>query len=133
MLPASVSHSSKEKYLQEWGLAENNSYSIYLFINDSDSMSIDYVAPGGGTVSLAANSFAYYLDDNLLLTDGLENGALTGDNTLGRMGVDSFSSHLGVDYTVDNFVVALIPEPGTFSLMMMGSVGLLFIRKRLRK
>lgn len=102
---------------------------IDIYVNDSDSVSIDYLDPNGATTALAANSFAVYVNSSLVRTDGLENGALTGDSNLGRAGVVSFGSHVGIDYTLDNFVIDTIavPEPG--SLMLIGA-GVLAIFRR---
>jgi hypothetical protein len=92
---------------------------IDIYINDFDSQSINYSAPdGGGTVALSANSFAVYVDSVLLRTDTLKNAALTGDSNLGRMGVVSFGSHTGIDYTIDNFNASAIPEPSNYALAM---------------
>lgn len=93
-------------------------YHLDIFVNDFDSQSIDYDVPGGGTASLAANTFAAYLDGSLFLEDGLENAALTGDANLGRMGVVSFGGFTGISHTYDNFeVVNVIPEPSTYAML----------------
>lgn len=107
-------------------------YSMDLFLNDSDTQSLDYTSPAGGTVSLSPNSFAVYVDDVLLRTDGLENGALSGDSTMGRFGIDSFTSHNGIDYTYDNFLVtAIVPEPSTYAIIAGAAVlGLAMMRRR---
>jgi len=100
-------------------LTDDVATNIDLFINDSDTLSINYSAPdGGGTIALAANSFAVYVGNSLLLTDTLENGALSGDNTLGRFGVVSFGSFTGIDYTFDNFSVSAIPETSSYATLM---------------
>ncbi|GHB97851.1 hypothetical protein GCM10007047_12200 [Cerasicoccus arenae] len=115
-------------------LTVGQAYALSLFVNDSDTLSIDYLAPGGGTVSLASNSFAVYLGNSLVRTDGLVNGALTGDSNLGRMGIDSFTTHDGIDYTFDNYVVStIVPEPSTYAMiagvMVLGLVTLIRRRK----
>ncbi|WP_309399041.1 PEP-CTERM sorting domain-containing protein [Cerasicoccus maritimus] len=113
-------------------LSAGQAYSFDMFINDLDSSTIDYTAPGGGTVTLAANSFAVYLDDVLIRTDGLKNAALSGDSNLGRFGIDSFTSHTGVDYTFDNFVVStVVPEPSTYALIAgVTMLGLALVQRR---
>ncbi len=116
------------------GLTVNTAYSLDIFINDYDSQSINYDVPGGGTASLAANTFAAYLDGVLFREDGLENGALVGDNNLGRFGIDSFTSSVGIDYTFDNFEVSTIavPEPSTYAVMT-GVLVLGFVAYRRRR
>ncbi|WP_269542904.1 PEP-CTERM sorting domain-containing protein [Cerasicoccus fimbriatus] len=107
-------------------------YGLEIFINDFDSQSISYDMPGGGTGILAANSFAAYLDGTIFHEDSLKNGALTGEDNLGRMGIDSFSSAVGIDYTFDNFeVVNIVPEPSTYAIIAGAAVlGLVMIRRR---
>jgi len=114
-------------------LVDDSASSINVFINDSDSSSINYSAPsGGGSIALSANSFAVYVNNTLLLTDTMENGALTGDNNLGRYGVVSFGAFTGIDYTFDNFNVSAIPEPSTYATLtgLLTAACTMMIRRR---
>lgn len=111
-------------------LVLNTAYNLDIFINDFDSASINYLDPNSNLQSLAANSFAVYLDDTLFFEDSLRNGALTGDDNLGRFGIVSFTSDVGIDYTMDNYLVTVIPEPNTVALVALGMLGLGWRRRR---
>ncbi|MBC2595446.1 PEP-CTERM sorting domain-containing protein [Ruficoccus amylovorans] len=116
-------------------LVVGSAYAVDIYINDSDTSTLDYMNPSGSTITLAANSFAVYLDGVLIRSDGLY--ALgTGDNNLGRTGVVSFGNSVGLDYTLDNLVVtnlSAVPEP-SFYAGMAGVLAFLFVlRKRARR
>ena len=114
-------------------LAVGESNTVDLYVNDNDADSLNYLTPNGDTATLAANSFAVYLNGTLVNADDanqLESGALTGDTTLGRAGFFTTNSDTGLDYDVDNLLIerVAVPEPGSMGLLAAG--GLLMFRRR---
>jgi len=112
--------------------------SINVFINDFDSQSVNYTAPGDtSTSSLAANTVVFYLDGALAGSKSFSDGTL-GSNDLGttvgnigRFGFNGFSSNEGIVAHFDNLNVSAIPEPGTYALLFGAlALGFAVIRRR---
>jgi hypothetical protein len=109
---------------------------ITMFVNDFET-AISYIDPDTLlSTSLAANTVAYYLFDgtDYFTSTGALNAAIAGgtENNLGRFGMTSVSTTVGVDYIVDNITVSAIPEPSTFALLA-GALALTAVMLRRRK
>ena len=112
------------------------------FLNDYDSQSVSYTV-GTTTHILPANSVAWWINDTLILNGLAEYGSLdladataggtvgTSEGNLGRIGF-SDSGVTGIDYFFDSLSVSTIaiPEPSTVSMLLLGSIILLALRRR---
>jgi hypothetical protein len=108
---------------------------VEIFINDSDSLTLDYIRPdGGGTATLGADSVVVYINGTLAgaSTSGYTiNPAITaGDSNLGRLGFNSSSTTV-THWNIDNIYVSeAIPEPTATVLLGVAGASLLAFRRR---
>ena len=119
------------------------SIKVSIFINDSDTGTMNYVMPGTSTtVTLNANSAVIYLNDALIGTETSSgfvmsmdagSGNTTGDATLGRLGFNSSSTNTP-NFFIDNLYasgVSAVPEPSTTAALAgVGILGFALWRRR---
>ena len=86
---------------------QSNKYNVSMFLNDSDS-AIAYIGLDGTTNALGANSVAYWLDSEFVVSGRFYGGPRDTTNGLGRVGVASWGPATGLDVLVDNLVVSEI-------------------------
>ena len=120
-------------------------HTVELFYNDQNAASINYLQ-NGTNYSLAANSYAIYIDNTSYGSGSMYlNAPVDGADTnivgyasvantewnLGRFGISTSTGTTGFDVDFDNIVVtALIPEPATMGMLLLGAVTVLAIRRR---
>lgn len=120
-----------------------SSIKVSIFINDSDTGTMNYVMPGTSTTAtLNANSAVIYLNDSLIGTEtsagfvmsmDAGSGNTTGDATLGRLGFNSSSTNTP-NFFIDNLYassVSAVPEPSTAAALAgIGILGFALSRRR---
>jgi hypothetical protein len=109
---------------------------VQLFVNRA-ATTLDYSAPGGGTSTIAANSYHAWLNGTQL-TSG---SAIAGGNfsmhasstPISHISFGSGGGQAGGDWVIDGLTVAAIPEPSTYAALVgIAALGLAFWRRSRR-
>ncbi len=126
-IEADFTADGKANFLSATGTDSNNNAllaghnHVTIFVNDLDSAAVTYARPDTGLgQSLPANSVAYWLNANLILTTTLDTADTTAGGTVGtsehnfgRAGWVTYSAFNGLDWNVDNFAVTELPAVAT--------------------
>ena len=96
--------------------AVGSKQTVHLFTNDHDTNTINYVGPDGNVRTLSSNSFAVFLNGNLIGSYAFQANAtgadgttvLMGNSNLGRFCFNTTSGDLG-NWLIDNVVVSDMP------------------------
>lgn len=107
-------------------LVSTQSYALDVYINDSETETISYTAPAGGSVDLAPNTYDVYLDNALEGSGSLEDGAIGDDASIGAFGIGGSSTGTGTRMTFDNIEIATIEAESDDSVEESGDDSLLF-------
>lgn len=115
---------------------------IYAYSGTAGGATLGYTGPDSVARILDPHSFAVYIDGSLMQPTnnvtangdyGFETSAwgLYGASNLGRLGIvtGGSSAIAGMDFLVDNISLAVIPEPSTFTLMGLGGLLLMCVRR----
>ena len=142
----SVFGGSTSNMVNDQAFATGTVHTVEFFANDFDSSTVNYTQ-NGTNYSLNANSYTIWIDGvnyggtagnfmNIIMgVDGGTNGGpTTVANTewnFGKVAILSNGAQGGDDYDFGNIVVtALIPEPATMGMLLLGAVTVLAIRRR---
>jgi hypothetical protein len=102
--------------------AKDSEHQVVIYLNDEQSRSHSVTGPDGNSHTLYTNSVTVFVDGVLVKVAPLDfelNFNLT-ENNFGRFGFFTLSSQAGVDFIIDDFIVAeidnadsvLVPWPG---------------------
>jgi hypothetical protein len=105
---------------------------IFAYAGMTGGSGLSYTGPDSVARTLAAKSYAVFMD-NVLVTsfsDSLSlgnygftsGGSYSDPGDMGRLGLvtGGAQSRVGMDFTVDNITVSVIPEPSAFALLALG-------------
>lgn len=110
----------------------NASGSTVTIIANTSASVLNYsnYGPNALSGSLAAGDYAVYIDTNLSGTATLTSTAITDIGF--KLNNPAFSAAT-LGWEIDNILVAAVPEPSTYALLLgLGCIGLILSRRRLR-
>ena len=89
-------------------MVANTAYRMNIFANDDDAALVNYTAPDGSTVPLAANTMDVYIDGNLEKSAPLFRTAT--NNNFGSFGLATGSGDDKVNFIFDNIIISTIGD-----------------------
>lgn len=124
---ATGSISSSAVTTSDFSLA--SAHKLRVVINDAGTAASYSI--GATTTTLAANRYAVWINNTLIINDRL----MRSNHTGGTEGFSRFAlgttNGTGVDWAVDNISVSAIPEPSSFAFIVgLGAVGMVALRRR---